>query len=138
MRSPTFFDVVRHGALRYYDVANDATHGVLDHVFAQLEICLIGCISATAQGSHLFVSAAFPTFTKPGKHFSEFVGFNLGVNSATPEEAINNNRVVGGGYADVVSGGGGISGNEGRSGLGLCAHMATVQLVRLPSRRRRG
>jgi hypothetical protein len=62
-------------------------------------------------------SASFPTFTfwkKP----SAFIGLSVGVNAATSQEAVQNNRQFGGGYVDGVGGGAGASGYEGRNGLG--------------------
>jgi hypothetical protein len=89
------------------------------HTFVQLQFCLFGCISATIQGNQLIVSSSFPTLTF-WRHPSDFLGINMGVTTATPQETEANNRSIGGGLIspDGVGGGGMGSAHEGRNGLG--------------------
>jgi hypothetical protein len=116
-----------HDTFHYYDVANNAalagSNAAFDHVYSQFSVCLVICASINAQGSSLYASVQGFSITRSFEKKltpSYFIGWSVGVNSATSQEAMQNNLTFGGCYADGVGGCAGVSTNvssRGPSGL---------------------
>jgi hypothetical protein len=82
------------------------------------------CVSLTQQGGDTIFGPAFPSATKWYAKADEnkvklnkgalFLGLSIGVNTATPQESVENNVVIGGCYVDEIGGRAGVSGDATR------------------------
>jgi hypothetical protein len=111
-----------------YDASNNAINYVGNHLYLQGSACLVLCALLTLQGSSIIASLSGFSFTRwfssaPGEPVrfnkgSLFLGLSIGVNSATPQEPVQNNTVTGGCVVVEIGGCAGASGNVTGSGLG--------------------
>jgi len=82
-----------------------------EHAYIQFAFCpFVTCVSLTFQGGHVWGSFTQISLTKIfSKKPSVFFGVSIGINGATADQEMQNNRVFGLGVADTVGGGVGSS-----------------------------
>jgi hypothetical protein len=95
----------------HQDSLPNANLSALGHIFVQGTFCpIVTCISLTFQGGHVWASFEPMSLSKLfTRKPSVFFGVGLGVNGATADEAMYNNRAFGVGVADTWGGAAGES-----------------------------
>ena len=122
------FDIFRHGAASFWDSINNPTNnainGFLDyawnHVYFQISVCFIACLSVTGQHGVAWWTVSGANFSDsttsvwaklvgadgPWPIPAAFAGASVGVTTATADQAEQSNVLIGGGKAAAGWGGG--------------------------------